>query len=511
MTQFDVVVVGSGAAALGAAATAAASGLSTLIVEKSRYWGGTTSYSGGGIWIPANPLLVADGYPDSVEEGLIYLDEIVGDVGPCSTRERRLAFLQNGPLAVSFLISEGLRVQRTPRYPDYYPEKPGGKIGRQLEPSVFDGHALGPLLATLRRPPGAPPYLVQIDDFDRLTMPFRTVSGFLRGARVMGRTASWRARRTVPLTLGTSLVAQLMAIAHRHGAEVWLESPLSELVVDDGRVTGVVVQRGGEPVHVEAARGVVLAAGGFARNAELRQRYQGVGGEWSSAVGADQGDAIVAATSLGAATALMDDAWWGASFLTEGGAAAFCLWERSLPGSLIVGADGKRFANESESYVDFGHAQLERGTVPAWLVLDSRHRKHYLFMQMYPGRTPQSAIDSGFFVKAASLQELAAQTGIDETGLLGTVERFNGFAAHRGGRGLRPRPLRVRQLLRRPAREAEPQPRADLPAAVTGRRRSIPATSARRAGWSPTSVRACSARTAPSSTVSTPPATRALR
>lgn len=427
--QFDVVVVGSGAAALGAAATASASGLSTLIVEKSRYWGGTTSYSGGGMWIPANPLLVADGCADSAEEGLRYLDEIVGDVGPCSSQERRNAFLRNGPLAITFLIAQGLRVQRTPRYPDYYPDKPGGKIGRQLEPSVFDGRALGPLLATLRRPPGAPPYLTQIDDFDRLTMPFHTVSGFLRGVRLMARTASWRARRTVPLTLGPSLVAQLMAIAQRHGAEVWVESPFRELVLDGDRVTGVVVEHGGERVQVHAARGVVLAAGGFARSAELRRQYQPVNGDWSSAVGADTGDAIVAATAHGAATALMDDAWWGASFVTEGRAAGFCLWERSLPGSIIVGSDGRRFANESTSYVDFGHAQLERGTVPAWLVLDGRHRKHYLFMQMFPRRTPQSAIDSGFLVKAESLQELATKTGIDEAGLLGTVERFNGFAA----------------------------------------------------------------------------------
>ena len=164
----------------------------------------------------------------------------------------------------------------------------------------------------------------------------------------------------------------------------------------------------------------------------------------------------------------MDDAWWGASFLTEGGAAAVTLWERSLPGSLIVGADGKRFANESESYVDFGQMPTKRGTVPAWLVLDSRHRKHYLFMQLYPGRTPQSAIDSGFSVKAASLQELAARGG--EGGrTLGTVERVNGFAAtgvdEDFGRAAAPG---VRQLLRRPAREAEPQPRADLPAAELG-------------------------------------------
>lgn len=427
---YHVVVVGSGAAALSAAAAAAAEGLSTIVLEKTRYWGGTTSYSGGGVWIPANPLMLADGVDDSVEEGLRYLDEIIGDAGPASSRERRLAFLENGPEVVRFLVAQGLRFQRTPRYPDYYPDRPGARIGRQLEPAVFDGRRLGPLLPTLRRPPGAPPLATQIDDFNRLTVALRTPEGFARGARVVARTAVWRATRRVPLSLGPSLVGQLMAIARRHGTEVWLGSPFRELVVEDGRVVGIVAERAGERVTVRARKGVVLAAGGFARNAELRKRHQPVTGEWSSAVGADTGDAIEAAVALGAATALMDDAWWGASFLLPAGSAAFCLWERSLPGSIIVDERGERFVNESASYIDVGHAQLERGAVPAWLVLDGRHRERYLFAAMLPRRTPRWAIESGFLVRAASLPELAAKTGVDEAGLLRTVERFNRFAGN---------------------------------------------------------------------------------
>lgn len=427
--EYDVVVVGSGAAALAAAVTAATAGLSTLVLEKTRYWGGTTAYSGGGVWIPANPLMLADGVEDSVADGLRYLEEIVGDVGPASSPQRRLAFLENGPELVRFLSGEGLRWRRTPRYPDYYPDRPGGQIGRQLEPAVFDGRRLGPLLATLRRPPGAPPLTIQIGDFDQLALALRTPSGFVRGARVVARSAAWRAARRVPLSLGPSLLAQLMAIAQRHGADVWLESPFRELVVDEGRVAGVVVERGGERVSVRARKGIVLAAGGFARNAELRRRHQPVDGAWSSTAGGDTGDAIEAAVALGAATALMDDAWWGASFLTPSGAAVFCLWERSLPGSIIVDAGGRRFVNESTSYVDVGHAQLERGAIPAWLILDGRHRRRYLFTTMLPRRTPRSAIESGFLIRAGSLPELAAKTGVDQAGLLKTVERFNRFAA----------------------------------------------------------------------------------
>ena len=146
--HYDVLVVGSGAAALAAAATAAAGGQSTLLVEKTKYWGGTTAYSGGGVWIPANPLMVADGVDDSIEAGLAYLESIVGDVGPVSSLARRLAFLRNGPEMIRFLAAEGVCWTRTARYPDYYPDRPGGRIGRQLEPAVFDGRQLGPMLAS---------------------------------------------------------------------------------------------------------------------------------------------------------------------------------------------------------------------------------------------------------------------------------------------------------------------------------------------------------------------------
>src|SRR5687768_12202859 len=107
--EYDIVMAGSGGAALAAGATAAAGGLRTLVVEKGRFWGGTTSYSGGGIWIPCNPLLLADGVQDSVEEALLYLERIVGDVGPASSRERKLAFLNTGPEVVQFLIDQGVR------------------------------------------------------------------------------------------------------------------------------------------------------------------------------------------------------------------------------------------------------------------------------------------------------------------------------------------------------------------------------------------------------------------
>lgn len=412
--------------------TAAAAGLRTLVVEKTAFWGGTSAFSGGGVWIPANPLMLAEGVPDSVEDALEYLEDIVADAGPASSRERKVAFLRTGPDLVRFLARLGFRWVRAESYPDYYPDRPGGRVGRSIEGAVFDGRQLGPWLPTLRRRGDIPPLALQTRDFALLALALRTPAGAARTLEVLARTARWRLARRVPLSTGLSLVGQLMAIAVRNGVAVWLGSPLRELVLEGGSVTGVVVEREGCAVRVRASRGVLLAAGGFARNSEFRRRYQPAGDEWSSACRADTGDAIRVGMTAGAVTALMDDAWWGPSFVTPDGARMFSVWERSLPGAIIVDQTGERFVDESASYVDVGHAILARDrvvpAVPSWLVMDARHRRRYPFGALPPAHTPRALVESGFFLRAGTLAELAGRMGVDAAALRRTVTRFNGFA-----------------------------------------------------------------------------------
>ncbi|MBM3678002.1 MAG: FAD-binding protein, partial [Actinobacteria bacterium] len=178
--------------------------------------------------------------------------------------------------------------------------------------------------------------------------------------------------------------------------------------------------------------GVLLAAGGFARDGAFRRLHQPAGDEWSSAGRGDTGDLVKLGIGLGADTALMDDAWWGPAFVSPEGARQFSVWERSMPGAIIVDQSGERFVNESASYVDVGHAILERDrltpAIPSWLIMDARHRRRYAFGAFPPGRTPKAAIGSGFVVKAGSIAALAAATGIDGDGLRRTIDRFNGFA-----------------------------------------------------------------------------------
>jgi 3-oxosteroid 1-dehydrogenase len=428
---FDVVIVGSGAAGLLASIVAADSRLNALVIEKSGFWGGTSGISGGGLWIPVNPVMLAAGEKDSTEEALRYLNDIIKDVGPASSPERRLAYVINGPKMVAFLKTKGFSWGRSKTYPDYYPDRPGGRGGRMVEGNTFDGKQLGEWLNTLRSRKNVPPIAFKTDDAPMLPLVTRTFAGFARGAKIMINTLFWTMTGRTPLASGQSLVGQLMAIALRSGVEVRLETGLTDLVIENGRVTGVVTSHAGRTRRIKADRAVMLTAGGFSRNGAFRRQYQEVGDEYSGAIESDTGDAIQLAMKAGAATALMDEAWWCPVSITPDGIRMPIVWERQLPHSIMVDSSGRRFMNEAQPYVDAGRDQLERDkivpAIPAWMILDARHRSRYLFGPALGGKTPQAWIDAGFFVKADTLEELAAKIKIDAAGLKRTVERFNGF------------------------------------------------------------------------------------
>ncbi len=262
----------------------------------------------------------------------------------------------------------------------------------------------------------------------------------------MLRTAAARVRGQDLLTNGASLIAQLLEIALAEGIPVWTEAPVDELVVEDGRVVGVRTVRDGTPVMVRARQGVLLSAGGFAHNAEMRERFGGDqpnSARWSIANPGDTGEALEAAMGLGAQTALMDEAWWLPSPRTGRFGQSTLDQARQRPRTIYVDAAGQRFVNESNSYMEVGKAMYERDktsrAVPCWLVFDDRYRKRYAHLRSRPGRFPRQVFESGRLKQAWTLDDLARLCGIDAEGLRATVERFNEHAAQRRRPRLRPR------------------------------------------------------------------------
>jgi 3-oxosteroid 1-dehydrogenase len=435
-TDVDVVVVGTGAAGLTAALTAADLGLSALIVEKAPRFGGSTARSGGGVWIPGNEVLERAGVQDTPASAAAYLAHIVGEDGDPELQE---AFLRHGPEMLSFVLrSTPLRLTWVKGYADYYPEAPGGRpTGRSVEPVPTSARKLG-ADRELLEPPYVPSGGLSVTqaDFRWLNLVARHPRGVLTAARVGVRSWGARLRRTEMLTMGQALAAGLWRGVRQAGVPVWLSAPLVDLETGEGgRVTGVRVERDGVEEVVTARLGVVLCAGGFERDEDLRREHQRapIGTGWTVGAEANTGDAIRLGRKLGAGLALMDDAWWGPSVPLPRGP-YFLLAERTLPGSMIVNAAGKRFVNESAPYVDAVHAMYDGHTdevpqVPSWLVFDQRYRDRYLFTSRGPRQPlPERWFKAGVAVKAPTVEKLAAEIGVAGDALRSTVKRFNAMA-----------------------------------------------------------------------------------
>lgn len=433
-TTVDLLVVGSGAGGMSAALTAAARGLSTMVVEKAEVYGGNTALSGGGVWIPNNPVLIDEGIVDSVDSVVEYLKSITGGSSPESQLR---TFAESGPEAFRFLqgASQHLQFQWCRGYSDYHPENPGGRPeGRSVEPKPVDLTELGEDADRLRQaalaiPPGL--WMTQ-REFRDMTMMMRTGAG-----RRMAVTSAWRmatgmlsSRKVV--ALGTALVARFRLALREQGVPLWLSTQLLSLITDvDGNVTGAEVLRNGEVHRIRATRGVVMATGGFEFDAELRERHLPAAGVENFSAGAQSntGDGHRAGTAIGADVDLMNDAWWMPTVELPDGGIICLVSERAIPRALILDRHGNRFTNESSPYVNFVHAQIEGDHDPIWFIMDRTAKRRYQFSGIMPGQPfPKSWFASGLVHKADSPSSLARSIGLPTAAVEASLKRYNELA-----------------------------------------------------------------------------------
>lgn len=391
--KYDVVVVGSGAGALTAAYAAARRGASTIVLEKTDRLGGTSAYSGAACWLPGTEVQRRAGVEDSTESARSYLHALLGH----STTERQAAFLDQAPTVTQLLETDPALQFRWQAFPDYF-DAPGRQpVGRSFVPVDLPADTLGELLALVRPPV----------ERDRLGLD----------------------HAEGPLSAGRALIGRLLLAFSRTGSGVVRTGHrVDRILWEDGRVVGVEAATSTGRVIVRASRGVLLAAGGFERNPEMRSRHQ-VPGEaaWSMAPQeTNTGEPLEAAMALGAATDLMDEAWWCPGIAQPDGGAAFTLGFR---GGLVIDSTGRRFANESLPYDQMGRAMgADRRRVPSYVVFDSRFRGR-LPAICIPDRPAQEHLAAGTWVRAHSLEVLAGQIGVPAARLVETVARFNHYAA----------------------------------------------------------------------------------
>jgi 3-oxosteroid 1-dehydrogenase len=439
----DLLIAGSGGGGMAAALAAIDSGIEPLIVEKQALVGGSTGLSGGMVWLPNNPLMLAEGIPDSHEDGMAYFDDVVGDIGEASSRARREMFLTAGFEMVDFLIRKGVRLERCPGWSDYYPNHQGGNAaGRAIEGIPYDAAALDDWSDKVQPSMGKNyGFVIKTNELRSVQYFNRSPRAFAVAMRVFLRTRVARLRRREMLTNGASFIGQMLKILidQPAGPPIWTNAAMEDLIVEDGRVVGARVSRDGAPQNIQARRGVLLAAGGFSRNADMRRRYSGDqpnDGTWSIANAGDTGEVLQTAMKLGARTDLLDEAWWLPMVFIQDPSAASLGSGRQRPGAIYVDGTGKRFCNESNSYVEVGKAMYANKAVPCWQVFDEGYVRRYV-----SGANPlkkrsvsETLIEQGAVKRAETIGELARQIDVPADALEQTVRRFNEFAA----RGLDP-------------------------------------------------------------------------
>ncbi len=396
----DVLVAGSGAGGVTGAYTAAGEGLDVILVEATEKFGGTTAYSGGGgMWFPCNPVLLRAGVDDSIDDALQYYTAVVGDRTPRALQE---TYVRNGAPLIEYLESdEQIKFTLLP-WPDYFGKAPKARADgmRHIAAKPLKVAAAPDLRELIRGPL----------DSDRLGQP--QPEDYFVGGR--------------------ALIARFLVATRRYPtASARLNTALTELVVEDGAVVGAVIETDGKGRRIRARRGVLLAAGGFEHNEEMRARY-GVPGASRDTMGpwGNRGLAHLAAMAAGADTDLMDQAWWSPGLMHPDGTSAFALW---FTGGIFVDDDGKRFVNESAAYDRLGRAVLTAmadGTVtlPYWMIYDDTDGSVPPVKATNVSMVaPEKYVAAGLWRTADTLEELAVAIGVPPQNLVDTVARFNDF------------------------------------------------------------------------------------
>jgi succinate dehydrogenase/fumarate reductase flavoprotein subunit len=445
--EFDVVVVGSGAGGMAAALTASIEGRSVLLVEKSARIGGSTAVSGGAVWAPLNAQSEKVGHPDTFEKVWTYMQNTVGDAAPA---DMQLAYLQACAGMVDFFEKHtDVKLVARSYSPDYYPDREGAALGgRSLDPAMFDGRLLGHKFSELRDPLREFMVLggmmITMTDAKHLLAVTRSFTSWREGMKLVIRYFSDRLRgyhRGTRLVLGNALAGRLFKSVLDREIDYWLNAPLRQLLLRDGRVNGISLVRNGQTVLVRARQGVIVATGGFPWSESLRNElYPQPTGPWSMSPQANRGEGITLAREAGAAlgTGHVSPAFWApVSILKkpDGTEVRYphLVWDRAKPGLMAVNAAGQRFVNESTSYHEFvlGMYRSDKTvpSFPAFLVCDPNFMERWGVGLALPGGRPRDhLVRAGYLHQAPTLRALAYEIGVDADGLEASTARFNRFA-----------------------------------------------------------------------------------
>ncbi len=375
----DVVVVGAGNAALVAALTAHEAGARVIVLEAApkEERGGNSRFSGGIFRVTHDGL--ADLLPLVTPESAKWADRITVDAYTRERYEAELGSATDGRInpelanqlfdlsrkTVDWMASRGVRWELA--------------VGKLIDPE-------------------------KIPEGEQYVLP---PGGALRA-----------------VDEGVGLMEDLFTAAEQAGIDIRYDSPVSELLMEGSTCRGVVVR--GPDGFVEVRGVVVLAAGGFEANPEMRQRWLGPGWDLVKVRGSrfNMGTVLNAAMSAGA----QPTGHWGGCHASPLDASAPAVGDLRLtdkmsrysyPYALLINAKGHRFLDEGENEVWLTYAKTGaaiRGQSRGWAFQLFDQKTLHLVEPRYSTGAP---------VQADSLEELAELLGVDGPTLRETVQTFN--------------------------------------------------------------------------------------
>ena len=429
--EVDVVAVGSGMGGTCAAIAAHAQGQQAIVLEKADVLGGGTAYSYGIVWVGENHLASALGpspeAADSRDEAFAYLQHLgAGHQNDANLR----AYVDNAPAVLRFFCDDvGIPFYAVPNFPDYYHGMaPGSRSqGRNLQVKPFKAASLGPDRHRLRVAPAVT---------HRAT--FEEIASWGGRAKPQGWDRDLIRQRIDQdiRTFGAGLIGHLLHAALQRGIPMHTETPIDRLVVDDGRVVGVVAKQNGSDLRIRARNAVVLATGSYNRNAALTARFNEIHSGKSVLPPTIEGDGLTVAGEIGAAVKFtpmfQQDLVYAIPGETHDGGPLYrgaTNNESGFPHSILVNLDGNRFADESigqevgVALRNFDTRRHRYPNVPCFLIFDQTYMDKYGLGSILPGSQPPD-----WLARNDTIHGLAQSLDINPNGLAETVQRFNQFA-----------------------------------------------------------------------------------
>lgn len=372
--EYDLVVVGSGAAGLACAITAKKRGLDVVVLEKEPVFGGTTALSGGVLWIPLSHHGRKQNPADSVDAVRAFMQS---ETGAFYDEQAVAAFIENGPRMVEFFERETQMKFVPTLYPDYHPDAPGGvDIGRSILAAPYDIRGLGKDMARLKRPLKTITFIGMMFNSSNADLKhfFRVTKSFTSFFYVARRLANHVKelvlyRRAVQVTSGNALAARLAKSALELGIPILTGTSAKQILMEDGRAIGVLAGGASGEQRLLARRGVVLACGGFPhdvkRIARAYPHVQRGHQHLSPTPASNTGDGLNMAEAVGGVVNIRfrePAAWMPVTRVDFGNGEVGVfphLLDRYKPGVIGVLSTGRRFTNESNSYHDVGAAMVQ--------------------------------------------------------------------------------------------------------------------------------------------------------